>query len=83
MSVLMLLAATAVLAAAAFVLARQRALASTQGNPRLLHSLPGYYGWYGAISVLVPALGLLILWLIAQPLVIEARIASALPPALT
>lgn len=83
MSVLMLLAATAVLAAAAFVLARQRALAASQGNPRLLHSLPGYYGWYGAISVLVPALGLLILWLIAQPMVIEARIASALPPALT
>lgn len=83
MSVLMLLALVAVLAAAAFVLARQRALAATQGNPRGLHSLPGYYGWYGAISVLVPALGLLVLWLIAQPFVIESRISSALPSSLT
>jgi phosphate transport system permease protein len=83
MSVLMLLAVTAVLAVAAFFLARQRALASTQGNPRLLHSLPGYYGWYGTISVLLPALGALILWLILQPLVIEARISAALPAAIT
>ena len=79
MSVLMLLAAIAVLSTAAFFLARQRALASTQGNPRLLHSLPGYYGWYGAISVLIPALTALVLWLIAQPMVIEARISAALP----
>ncbi|MBS3979839.1 MAG: phosphate ABC transporter permease subunit PstC [Rhodobacteraceae bacterium] len=79
MSVLMLLAAIAVLAIAAFFLARQRALASTQGNPRLLHSLPGYYGWYGAISVLAPALAALILWLIVQPMVLEARISATLP----
>jgi phosphate transport system permease protein len=79
MSVLMLLAAVATLALAAFFLARQRSLASVQGNARLLHSRPGYYGWFGAISVLVPALATLILWLIVQPMVIEARISAALP----
>jgi phosphate transport system permease protein len=79
MSVLMLLAVVAVLAVAAFLLARQRALASVQGNPKDLHSLPGYYGWYGAVSVLIPAFAALVLWLILQPMVIEARISATLP----
>jgi phosphate transport system permease protein len=79
MSVLMILAAVLVLAVAAYVLSRQRALASTGGNPRLLHSLPIYYGWYGALSVLIPALGALVIWLIVQPMVIESRISAALP----
>lgn len=83
MSVLMTLAAVAVLGLAAYLLARQRALASAGGNPRLLHSLPLYYGWYGALSVLIPAFAALTIWLVAQPMVIEARISSALPPALT
>lgn len=79
MSVLMLLSVVGALSVAAFFLARKRALASTQGNPRLLHSRPSYYGWFGAISVLIPALGLLSVWLIAQPLVVESRIAATLP----
>jgi phosphate transport system permease protein len=79
MSVLMILATVFVLAIAAYFLSRQRALASSGGNPRDLHSLPGYYGWYGAVSVLIPALGALVLWLILQPMVIEARISAALP----
>src|SRR5690606_11556264 len=76
------LAAVVVLAVAAFLVSRQRAMASVGGNPRLLHSLPGYYGWYGAVSVLIPALGALILWLIVQPLFIDARISAALPASL-
>jgi phosphate transport system permease protein len=79
MSVLMILATVLVLAIAAFLLSRQRALASSGGNPRDLHSLPGYYGWYGALSVLIPALGALVLWLVLQPMVIENRISAALP----
>jgi phosphate transport system permease protein len=76
---LMLLAVIAVLAVAAFFLARQRAMASAGGNPRLLHSLPGYYGWYGAIFVALPALAIMTLWLIIQPMVIERRIAATMP----
>jgi phosphate transport system permease protein len=79
MSVLMLFAVIFVLAAAAFFLSRQRALASAGGNPRLLHSLPLYYGWFGALAVMIPAFAMLVVWLIAQPMVIENRIASALP----
>lgn len=83
MSVLIILAVLAVLAVAAFILSRQRALASVQGNPRDLHSLPLYYGWYGALAVLIPSLAALLIWLIAQPLIVENRIAAALPPSLT
>ena len=83
MSVSLLLAGVLVLALAAFVLARQRALASAGGSPRALHSLPNYYGWYGAVSVLIPSLLALCLWLIVQPMLIEARISANLPQALT
>jgi phosphate transport system permease protein len=79
MSVLMLLALIAVLALAAYLLSRQRSLASGGGNPRLLHSLPMYYGWYGALSVLIPTLGALLLWLLLQPLLIESRVSADLP----
>jgi len=79
MSVLYLLIVVAALAVAAFVLCRQRAMASVQGNPKALHSLPVFYGWYGAIMVMLPALAGLVLWLLIQPMVIEARIASGLP----
>jgi phosphate transport system permease protein len=83
MSVLMILAAIVVLSVAAYVLSRQRVLASVAGNPRKLHSLPLYYGWYGALSVLVPALAVLVVWLIVQPMVIENRITADLPADLT
>lgn len=82
MSVTLLLAIIGVLALAAFLLARQRALASAHGSARELHSLPGYYGWNGAIWVLLPALTGLTLWLFVQPLVVENRISANLPPEL-
>ena len=72
LSILLLL----VLALAAFFFCRKRALAAVGGNPRDLHSLPNYYGWHGAIMVALPAFIGLAMWLIIQPLVIEARITS-------
>jgi phosphate transport system permease protein len=80
MSVLLLLGALAVLSIAAFVICRARALASVDGNPRNLHSLPNYYGWHGAIMVALPAVVGLLLWLIIQPLVVEQRISAYFPP---
>ncbi len=79
MSVLMIFAAIAVFSVAAFLMARQRALASGDGNPRNLHSLPLYYAWFGALCVLIPTLAALAVWLIVQPMVIESRIAGNLP----
>lgn len=67
------------LAAVAFAAARYKALSAVQGNPRALHSLPSYYGWHGFVMVLVPALAVLVLWLVVQPMVIESQIKSYLP----
>ena len=80
MSVLLLLIAIIVLGSAAYVICRQRVMASVQGNPKDLHSLPNYYGWHGAIMVALPAFAGLVLWLIIQPMVVESRISSYFPP---
>ncbi|MGA0539385.1 phosphate ABC transporter permease subunit PstC [Neotabrizicola sp. VNH66] len=81
MTVLLLLTILLVLAAAGFVLGRQRSLAMTGGDPKKLHSLPGYYGWHAALMALVPSFLVLILWLIVQPLLIERDLAGHLPAA--
>ena len=69
----------AALAAIGFVLGRQRALASAGGDSRALHSLPNFYGWNVALTVLTPAFGLLALWLLIQPVLIENVVSSAIP----
>ena len=59
-----------------FVLGRQRAMASAGGNSRNLHSLPSYYGYNVACATILPAMGLLILWLLVQPLVINSSVSG-------
>ena len=80
MSVFMLLVVIAVLALVGFVIGRQRALASASGNIKEMHSLPVYYGWHGALMVMVPSLLALTLWLVIQPLVIERQLLDYFPP---
>ena len=58
-----------VIAAAGFVLARARARGAARREARRLHSLLHYYGWTAAIYAAGPALLLLALWLVAQPVV--------------
>lgn len=79
MSVFLILTVLGVLAAAGFVLARQRAMALVGGDARQLHSRPHYYGWHGAIMAAVPALLFLAVWQIVQPMVIEGRLAGMFP----
>lgn len=62
-----------------FVLGRNRALASAGGNAKALHSLPAYYGHNVAFSALVPALAVLAIWSLAQPMVIENRVSAMIP----
>jgi phosphate transport system permease protein len=66
MSVLVLLAAIAVLGASGFMLARSRALAVADAGSRL-HSLPGYYGWYAALWSALPGIAVIVVWLAAAP----------------
>ncbi|WP_112309090.1 phosphate ABC transporter permease subunit PstC [Pseudogemmobacter bohemicus] len=81
MTVLPLLMILAVLAAAGFILGRQRALALAGGDTKKLHSLPAYYGWHAAIMAFVPAFCALIVWLLIQPFFIERAALSQLPAA--
>ncbi len=74
-----LISAILALAAIGFGMGRRRALASASGNPRNLHSLPNFYGWNVAFSVMTPALGILALWLLVQPAWINSQISSELP----
>lgn len=83
MTVLLLTGAILAIALAGFFLGRARAMAGVGGNIRALHSLPGYYGWHAALMAALPAFGLLILWLIVQPMVLEARVGAQLPEAIT
>jgi phosphate transport system permease protein len=46
-----------------------------------LHSLPGYYGYYVAIWVALPALALLLLWVLIEPRLIVALVVNGLPEA--
>ena len=69
----------ALLGAGAFYLARRRAVASVEGDTRKLHSLPIYYGLNGLLMALTPALGLLVVWLLVQPLALERSISGNFP----
>lgn len=80
MTVLILVVAIMVIAGTGYFLGRARALSGVSGNIRALHSLPGYYGWHVALMAALPAFGVLLLWLIVQPVVIERSIGSLLPP---
>ncbi len=67
------------LAVIGYFIGRSRALASAGGDARDLHSLPSYYGYNVALSALVPALGLLIVWLLAQPMIVNSTVSGMIP----
>ncbi|HBS50601.1 MAG TPA: phosphate ABC transporter permease subunit PstC [Rhodobacteraceae bacterium] len=68
-------------ALAGFILGRSRALGHAGGDSRGLHSLPNYYGWNVALKIMVPAFGLLVVWLLLQPLYITSQISEMIPEA--
>ncbi|MGB5559776.1 MAG: phosphate ABC transporter permease family protein, partial [Paracoccaceae bacterium] len=79
MSASWLLILLLILSAAGFILGRSRAMASAGGNPRQLHSLPKYYGLNVLMSTLAPALLLLVVWVLIQPMVAQNRAAALIP----
>ncbi|WP_299612845.1 phosphate ABC transporter permease subunit PstC [uncultured Tateyamaria sp.] len=81
MPVLWLTLIVVAISTAGFVMGRGRAMASADGNIRNLHSLPVYYGANALMKSVVPALGVMVLWLLAQPLFIDSRIAQMIPEA--
>ena len=79
MPLLWLVLIVLIVAAAGYFMGRSRALASAGGDIRGLHSLPTYYGWNVALKSMVPAFGLLILWLLAQPFYVNGVVSGMIP----
>ncbi|MBV7379450.1 phosphate ABC transporter permease subunit PstC [Maritimibacter dapengensis] len=67
------------IAAAGFVVGRSRALSSAEGDARKLHSLPSFYGNNVVIKAIVPAFLVMIVWLLAQPLVVASSVSGLIP----
>lgn len=61
------------LAVGGYIVGRGRAVAQVSGDIRKLHSLPPFYGRITALITLVPALFLIAVWLLAEPLFIETK----------
>ena len=80
MNISTLVIALAALSFVGYVIGRQRAL-PTLGSRRgdSYHSLPGYYGGYVALWCAVPAIAVLLLWVVFEPMYIEASIIASLP----
>ncbi|WBU63797.1 phosphate ABC transporter permease subunit PstC [Paracoccus aerodenitrificans] len=79
MPVLWILLIVLAIAVAGYIVGRRRALSLADGDARKLHSRPSYYGWSVALYAAVPALVVLLLWLFAQPMLIERSASRYLP----
>lgn len=79
-TLILLLGAMAVVA---FYFGRSRSLALVGGASKsaALHSLPGYYGYFTVVWCLLPALALMLLWLLFEPRLVVAFVVSGLPDA--
>jgi phosphate transport system permease protein len=84
MSVVTLIGIVIVLALIGYWLGRSRALAMEQREASgRLSALPQYYGYYVALWCGLPAIALLLIWLAAQPLVVNRLLLAGLPGDMT
>lgn len=79
MPVLWLILIVIALGAIGYLIGRQKAVASAQGDPHKLHSLPSYYGTNALIFSAIPSLLALLVWLLVQPLVIKNLVSDTIP----
>lgn len=73
----------AAMSIAAFYVGRGRSVAMVGGPSKgaVLHSLPGYYGYFTAIWCVLPALAVLLAWVLLESRVIVALVINGLPEA--
>jgi phosphate transport system permease protein len=68
------------LALLGYYLGRQRAVAAAIAvGPRNFHSLPGYHGGYVALWCALPAIALLVLWQVFEPVWLRDSVLDSLP----
>ncbi len=65
----------------AFYFGRGRSLSLVGGARRSanLHSLPGYYGYFAVVWCLLPALALMLVWVLVEPRIIVSMVIDSLP----
>jgi phosphate transport system permease protein len=71
------------LSALSYVVGRRRAVATVDGREHELHSRPAYHGAFVAAWVGIPALLLVLVWLLLQGPVINTLLLWSLPPGTT
>ncbi len=76
-----LLTLIVLIAMGGFYVGRGRAIRRAKTASESLHSLPGYYGYYVALAIALPAFGLMALWLMLEPTVIRHMVIADLPAA--
>lgn len=79
MNLALLFVSVGLMAAATFVIGRRRALSTAGGSASVLHSLPGYYGWYAALWCGVPGLLVAITWLLGASWALDRLALPSLP----
>lgn len=79
MSTSFLLLIVAVIGVAGYLIGSRRANALASGKLSNLHSRPGYYGSFVAIWAMLPAIGILLVWLVASPLYISSTVRAGFP----
>jgi phosphate transport system permease protein len=79
MPILWLFLIVLAIAAVGYVIGRSRAVQSAGGDNRKLHSLPTFYGSNVAIKVFVPAFIFTVVWLLVQPIVVNATVSNLIP----
>ncbi|WP_170424845.1 phosphate ABC transporter permease subunit PstC [Ruegeria arenilitoris] len=79
MPILWLFLIVAAISVIGYVMGRSRALQSAGGDIRGLHSLPNFYGANVMLKTMVPAFGLLIIWLLVQPLYVNSQVSGMIP----
>lgn len=79
MPLLWLLLTVVVIATGGYIAGRSRVLQSVDGDRRVMHSLPSYYGGNVALKAAVPALILLAIWLLIQPIYVNNTVSALIP----
>ncbi len=64
-----------------YYMGRSRSVSTVSGRVRELHSLPSYYGFYVALWCAIPALAVIMVWLLFEPGITRALVVASLPEA--
>ncbi len=79
MNISLIILIVALIGLAGFVLGARRARKLSDDAMSKMHSRPAYYGSYVAVWSMLPALAIVLLWVIASPIYINASVRNGFP----